>query len=350
MFTSICLVSTIDELKEKVDDKSHYLILCAEGFDFEGIDACIPSYWLGAVFPGVFSGNRLYEDSALVCKLSETTSSLWLDSEDTVDMETLDDGDKSYIVIVDGLSSTVTENLENVYDNTAQNTIMFGGGAGCIVSRESAYMYNGENYTQEGMILIGSAKKTNIGINHGYTSAEIYSMVTRAENNKVIHIDGKEAFYFYKNYIKEHFDMDVTSENLFEIGLKHPFMLECTSGEKIVRVPMSTDGSSLVMVGEVLGDTIISIGSVDEDALLSATNYAAENAMDGFESKPKLGIVFTCVGREKISRNNFQRELDSIAEKMSGVDIVGVLSMGEIANQSTGNIEFYNCTCVVGVE
>lgn len=350
MFESRYIADSVEDIKKHTDKNKEYMIIAAEGFDFEGLQESIDAKWMGAIFPAIFAGKALYENKAFVCELSCLASMQWIGEKDIDTDYCPKDGCETYMAIVDGLSPNVTETLEYVYDNTPENTVMFGGGAGCLGERTHAYMYNGKDYTQRGMILLSTRRSFSLGVQHGYHSLENYSMVTKSYKNKIISIDGKDAFYFYVQEVKKHFGKEVNEKNLFQIGLEHPLMFEYTFGEKIVRVPMATDGTSLFMVGEVSADTIITLGTVLQKDLLIATQKATRNALEGLTSKPELGMVFTCVGREKFSYENFQKELDTIADELSGLDFVGALSLGEIANNSTGNLEFYNCTCVVGVK
>lgn len=346
MFSKIELISINQDLDEIVNKNKKYFLLAAEDFNFEELNKLIKASWMGAVFPKIIYEDLFYSDKALLCELSDNVTMNFIsDIENFTPIDYL-----TSIVIVDALDVDLNYKLEELYSNTAENSVMFGAGTSRLGSNKNVSMYNGEFYTNNGMFLINSNVKLSMGVKHGYESRQDFYMVTKANNNLVEEINGKSAFLFYKNYIHENFNIEVTEENIFDIGIKYPLLFERTYGDKVVRVPIQTDGFSLSFVGEILQDTTVSIGTVSSEKMVNAALESVIMAKNKIQKDSKFCIVFSCIGREKYLSNNFSQELRAINRSLSNEKIFGALSIGEIANTSDYNLEFYNSTCIVGIE
>lgn len=346
MFSRFHIISSANEVTDFVKEGKRYFIYAAEEFDFESLKDEMREYWVGAVFPMIFYHSTLYVDKAFVCELSDD---IHIDIICNDEFEDSCDECHTYMVFADGLDNHINSKLEKIFSNTPENAVMFGAGCGKTTMINKNIIYNGKRFTQNAIISLKSPKKCAIGVNHGYIAKKDFFVITEASETTIKCIDGQDAFSYYKNYIKKNFDLEVTQENLFFIGLKHPFMFACTYGEKIVRIPTTTDGKVLHMVGEINQDTIASIGTINDKDLVDAALKSIAIAKEGVIGKPSFCIVYSCLGREKYSHENFVKELEAISEACSNVDVIGALSIGEIANTSQFNLEFYNSTCVVGV-
>lgn len=346
MFSSIQIISFPDEVLEYSKQEERYLLLCAQKFDFEGLQKTMFAPWYGVVFPKIFLGENLYEDKAFLCTLSKD-----LDIDFVKDEEELSCLDcKTYMVLVDGMDSHVNTKLERLFSQSPQDAFMFGAGAGRANMDNKRCMFDGNSFVQEGVIVLSSHVKLSLGVKHGYNSNDDFHIITASNGNIIEKIDGMDAFVLYQKLIKEKFDVALDAENIFSVGLRFPLMFERTFGEKIVRIPVKTDGASLYMVGEVEQGTVFCIGTVSETELIAAAQESVTFANKNLENKPALCIVFSCLGREQYLNEHFQEELKIINLASENAKIIGALSMGEISNSSNDNLEFYNCTCVVGVE
>jgi hypothetical protein len=63
----------------------------------------------------------------------------------------------------------------------------------------------------------------------------------------------------------------------------------------------------------------------------------------------KNAVIVDCISRFLFLEEDFEKELINIKTQFpQNSQFWGVLTLGEIANESKENIEFYNKTCVVG--
>ena len=331
---------------DHADKNKRYLVLAGSEFDFQTLSQTLDAPWMGAVFPAIFDENTLLcYDEAFLCELGSHVNLQWVGKASVMQTYRY----TTHLVIADGIDPHISSKLETLFAVTAEKSLLFGGGAGGIEGT-MLYMYNGKTLDKEGIIVLSADTPFGVGVDHGIVSTNECYIVTKATKNVIEEIDAQKAFIFYKTKLKELFGVEVSTENIFDMGLRYPLVFEHTFGEKIIRIPVGTDGEKLFFVGDVNSDTGLSIANVTQKDLLSAPQTAVIEAVEQLDKKIDLCIVFTCLGRQTYLGKLFKKEIQQIQDKIEYAPIVGVLSMGEIANLSDRYLEFHNCTCVVGVE
>jgi small ligand-binding sensory domain FIST len=343
VFEKIELINDIEQIAKTTHPQKQYLILCAENFPFEQIQEKVNAKWMGAIFPALFDTNGINKSDAYVCTLRSNAKLIWFDDDFSQDCSNLN----SYLMIVSGKDPEVGKKLESLFEFTPANSVVFGGGAGTLERPLEDCLFNGSQYKKEGTVLVASTSFYMASAQHGYQSMGDYSIVSSAHGNCIEEIDFKSAFEVYKDAIKRHADLDVTPENLFEIGLKYPLIFERAFGENTVRNPIATDGRTMMMVGSVLEDTVVSLGSITQNELLQASSYCAKALH--VNTNNARAIIFDCVGRSKVLGDVFDSEIEGIIKQLNPIQLLGVLSLGEIANTAKYYVEFFNSTCVIGV-
>ncbi|MBN2965231.1 FIST C-terminal domain-containing protein [Sulfurospirillum sp. T05] len=342
MFVRVDKVETIAQAVACTKTGNQYLVLAGEKFPFEELAGSLCVHWLGAVFPAVFNEDGLSESSAFVCELNSNVTLEWGIQEDVQKKS------QSFLVIVDGYDPDVGEKLEMLFETTPAKAVIFGGGAGTLVKGEKAYMYDGDNYAQYGVIVVGSSKKFTAEVKHGYDSMGDFSMISKAVHNVIETIDFQDAFSVYKRAVHKWFDVNVTPENIFETGLAHPLMFERAFGEKSIRIPRETDGRTLKLVGDAMEDTVVSLGVASKKQLLEASKSCACYVAHQRKSKAEPMFVFDCVGRKFLLEEAFIEKIEGMGKCLKEGGMVGMLTLGEIANTSKSYLELYNNSCVAG--
>jgi hypothetical protein len=344
MFLHVNVLNQAKDAKEFVNPNGRYLVLAGEDFDFLNLEEYIDAIWMGAVFPKIFNKTSLYSDKAFLCTLQESVHLDWIyELEDDFVLSS-----KSYMVFVNGLESFISSKLEDIFSNTPHGAVMFGAGAGRSTMDSMQCLYNGKNYVNSGIVMLSSDNDISIGVKHGYEVENDFHIITNAKGNMIYSIDNKSAFNFYQDILKYRYNIDVNKDNIFEIGLKYPLMFNVTYGEDIVRIPVKTDGEIIWSVGEIEQNSFVAIGKTKESALLEAAKESSLIAKNNLNHVGNTCFVVECFGRFAYSMENFKNELNEIKNQMKDLNLYGILSMGEIANTSKLNLEFYNSTCVIG--
>jgi hypothetical protein len=115
---------------------------------------------------------------------------------------------------------------------------------------------------------------------------------------------------------------------------------------EIVRDPIGcTDQGGLICVGEFDDHCFVYVLTSAMDELLASTAGAARQADADLGCKTEHKIVFDCISRFLLMKEQFNSELAMLGG--SEVPSSGVLSIGEIASSSDGFLEFYNKTTAV---
>ncbi|MEA2092081.1 MAG: FIST N-terminal domain-containing protein, partial [Campylobacterota bacterium] len=124
------LINSMNELFDSFEDsKQNLLLLVAEHSDFNhSLLSQMKGSVCGAIFPQIIYKEKNYEDAMIVVELCEevkVTLSYFKDFDKTK----IDNQADDIIVFVDGLSSGITNFLENLYESTSLHTNIIGAGA-----------------------------------------------------------------------------------------------------------------------------------------------------------------------------------------------------------------------------
>jgi methyl-accepting chemotaxis protein len=172
--------------------------------------------------------------------------------------------------------------------------------------------------------------------------------VTRAEGNVVHELDGEPPFEVYRRHAAER-GVQLTRDNAA------PYMIGNELGihffEKIARAraPLSvgSDGS-ISCAAAIPRGSMVSILDGDPSSMVSAARAAAEEARDRVGGGAVAGVLlFDCICRGMILKEQFQREIDAVRGVFGDVPVAGFLTYGEIARYQ-GNLDgWHNATAVV---
>ena len=106
-----------------------------------------------------------------------------------------------------------------------------------------------------------------------------------------------------------------------------------------------TETGGLICVGEFDNDSFVYLLTSDIQTLLNASLEATQLAVNDLPAKAGFKVVFDCISRFLLMQKDFDSELTLLAQ--DGVPVAGVLSIGEIASNNQGCLEFYNKTTAV---
>lgn len=352
MISNIAYYANQEEWLDKSSCDDRYVLLIAEHtpFDAQIISNNMECY--GTIFPYVIYDKIHYDKGILAVKLRENTSITFVPKMDNLELgDFVDNSPKNAMfVMLDGLSPHIVKFLEKLFEIAPVNSSIIGGGGGKLtLQQEPIILANGKMH-QDAALIISSDVSLSLGVNHGWKELQGPLIATKTEKNILHTINYKNAFEIYKDVIMSDCGQTINHENFFDIAKSYPLGINKYGTEMIVRDPIATDGKSLVLVGEMEQNSIISVLKGEPDSLINAAKKAALAAYGEDCKKISSLLVVDCVSRMLFLDNRFKEELESIGA-VFGDDITqwGILSLGEIANNNSGNIEFYNKTCVVGV-
>jgi hypothetical protein len=254
------------------------------------------------------------------------------------------------VLLTDGLAGTAEKLVADIFDRAPSGSQIVGGAAGDEAKFEATLVGAGEQAESDATAGLHLFTKNawGIGVNHGLRSTTKQMRVTKAHDNIIVEIDGEPAFNAYERHAAAR-GIQLTRENAV------PYMIANELGihffEKITRAraPMAvTADGSLRCAGDIPKGAMVSILDGDPDLMIEAAKVASEEARYHLKGVKAAGVLlFDCVCRGMILKDQFHREVDAVRSIFGDVPIAGFLTYGEIARYS-GNLDgWHNNTAVV---
>ena len=254
------------------------------------------------------------------------------------------------VLLTDGLSGTGEQLVIDLYDRAQGGSQIVGGAAGDEGRFAVTQVGAGDQTGSESAAALNifSARPWGVGVNHGLRSTTKQMRVTSASGNVIHELDGEPAFEAYKRHSADRgvaLTIDTASAYLIanELGI-HFF-------DKIsrARAPLSVgaDGS-LTCAAEIPKGSMVSILDGVPDSMVEAAKSAAEEAKEHLAGEEAAGVLlFDCVCRGMILKDEFHREVEAVRSVFGEVPIAGFLTYGEIARYRGKLDGWHNTTAVV---
>lgn len=299
----------------------------------------------GGLFPELLVDGESYDEGAVVVGLSVRPTVTTITSADAAELAAVDpSGYETAFVFVDAYADDGEAVIERLFNSFGVGYTYLGGGAGSL-SGERPSLITNEGITDDTAVVALIEPESSIGVEHGWTEIGGPFEITAADGRTVETLDGRPAYELYAEVIERETEWTVDRERFFEVAKSHPFGISRLNAERIVRDPFEvTDDDGLVCFGELPEGEFVHILEGDPDTLISAAGRAHETATDAAASPAAL-VTFDCISRAQYLDSAFDRELAAISK---GGETVGALTIGEIANDGKGHLDYYNKTAVVG--
>lgn len=352
-------------IEEKVHGGGSALVLSGDALDissmrWDSLAQIGRNAVFGGVFPQIIYNGRNYERASIVIGLEERPATMLVSGLDDplasfeeqlkkASPEIL--AAESLIIIVDGLSPRIADFIEAVYDNFGPDKHYIGGGAGSLSFRPKPCVIGDGRIRKGEAILIAVDVKIPVGLQHGWNKVAGPFIVTAAEKNMVIELDYAPAYEVYKEAIWLSSGVELTRESFFEIAKGFPFGIERVDGSVLVRDPAMVLDTRLVCVGELPMNSVVYLLEGTAANLVAAAKEGARTVLRTKELRrvPVMPFLIDGVSRVLFLGDEFTRELDAVrqAQRSGSRPIVGVLTLGEIANNGSHALEFHNKTFVL---
>ena len=335
-----------DFIHKTKKNTTQWLLLVAEecAFDYKKLqDSGLECY--GAIFPEVIFEKQHFKDGLIAFALPYEPI-LLEDITQPLHNKKLNNID-SILVFVDGLSSSIDSFLVSLFEASNEECVIFGGGAGKLTLEQEPVIFSPTKLTQDSALIIPLKNRVELGVNHGWEFLKGPFVATATQNNILEQINYADAFEVYKQIVEEDSGKRFTDENFFDLAKSYPLGIVTYSGEVIVRDPIAKDENSLLLVGVMPENSIIQVLKGKDTKLINAAKSATTQAMKSGDEK-SMAIMIDCISRVLFLEDAFVDEINAVTQVLGNVPLIGVLTLGEIANNSESYIDFYNKTCVIG--
>lgn len=325
------------------------------------LSACaVPIF--GGVFPGVFfEGQRQERGTLLVgfpfsvqIDVYENLSSSHLN----IDYPSWRDGDKidfatDLMVFADAMANATEAFINALYEAIGGGSHVVGGGAGTLDFVQKPCLFTRAGLIEDAVLVVRLPVPMRSAVDHGWEVLDGPYLVTEVCGNQVNTINYVPAFHVYKDSIERITDFQFNQDNFFQIAKNFPLGIVGINDEVMVRDPIQLIDNELVCVGRVPTNTMIYILHGRRKFIVEAAYLAGEQSgrklKDATVNPMNLAIVFDCISRSLYLGDDFSDELLALNAGIGeGKKMIGILSIGEIANTERGTINLLNKSIVVG--
>lgn len=308
----------------------------------------------GAIVPFVVYNDEFYNKGLIACELDEENNFLLVKdlTEYSIDKE-LFLNTKSLIIMIDGLSSYISEFLDKLFENVPENTQIIGGGAGKMTFEREPVIFNKNEILKDAALIITLKSKLYLADENGWEFLSGPYLVTNSEKNLLKSLNFKNAFEVYKEIVEKDCGKKFADDNFFDLAKSYPVGIVRYDKKVIVRDPIYLDkNNNLVLVGPIEKNSIINILKGEKTTLIDASKKAilkAKDLLNEIEEENSV-VLFDCISRAIYLGDDFIEELKEIKKNMnSNKTLFGALTLGEIINNGNEYIVFYNKSCVIGL-
>ncbi|MBK7859276.1 MAG: FIST C-terminal domain-containing protein [Archangiaceae bacterium] len=254
------------------------------------------------------------------------------------------------VVLVDGLAGSGDQLVRELIKSTRAAQQVVGGAAGDEGAFSQTLVGDGQKVgpdTAAALHVFGRSP-WGVGIGHGLRPTSSRMRVTRARQNVIYELDGRPAFDVYREHAKSRgVSLTAATAGPYLIGNELGVYL----GDEIVRAraPLSvgSDGSLSCAANVGQGSTVCILDG-EVAPMVSAARDAAKEARDNLAfAKPAGVLLFDCICRGMILKDNFSQEIAAIRAEFGAVPIAGFLTYGEIADYKNSTDGWHNTTAVV---
>lgn len=308
----------------------------------------------GGLFPEIIYRGEKRTTGAIVCGLTTRPDVTTVpdlsdpDQEYTThfDPDLPVDGYETAFVFVDAYATEVERFVDSLFRTYSVELNYVGGGAGTLEMEQQPCLFTGDGIIEDSAVVAALESPLQLGVKHGWQEIAGPFRVTDADGPKLRTLDGTPAFSVYRETVDKHAPAELTRESFFEIAKGYPFGIARIDGEQIVRDPFEvTDEEALNCFGDVPEGEFIHILEGRPDSLIDAAQQAKEQT-GADETTPEALFFFDCISRVLYLEDEFEKELESV--RTDETPTVGALTIGEIANDGAGHLDYYNKTAVVG--
>lgn len=301
----------------------------------------------GAIFPDIIYKNKSYTKGLLALELS---LNMQLNFIKNLTRHELDINEylnvKSVITITEGFNKNNDAFLYRLFEILSFDTNILGGSAGLLYNKEKKKVFfDNSGFYDDCAVLIGIDKDMKVSANHGWDNLDGPFIVTSTNNYEVKTIDYRPAFQVYKEVLEKNSQLKITDENLDSILKKYPLGVVKYQSESLVKDIINVRDNSLHLASNIGDNTIINILKGNKKNIINASKNSIQESLN---KEDNCVLVFNCITRKIFLEDRFNEELDAIYNEVNSKCVVGVSTLGEVANCGNKNIHILNKTCVVG--
>ena len=314
--------------------------------------------FLGGIFPSLISGKVHHDTGVIIQALSHIQKPVVITDlkQPTTQLKAVSipksEEKLSQLVLIDGITDHISGFLSEMYNRFGNSVNYLGCGVGSISLESKPCLITNEGVFKNAALICLLDMKSELGVRHGWKAISGPFVATKTNGNVIEEINWEPAFDFYQKLIKDYSGIELGKNLFLNISKSYPFGIYKEESEFIVRDPIIADGSSITCIAEIQENTILYLLTSNKNALIEAAGSTFKTTKS-IKPNAQSGLIFDCITRALFLDQDFKHELsavyDSFQKCSPGIQPEGALSLGEIALNGRGNLEFFNKTLVTGI-
>lgn len=312
---------------------------------------------IGGIFPELIHKGERKSEGILIIQLPFKLNTLLFDLTQTSEQFLSNlhrfqiaspDTPSSVFVFTDALAPRKEAFIHALFNFYGIYPTYIGGSTGSLSFQPIPSIINNEGIHPNSAVIGWVDKKMALGVAHGWNSISEPLKITGVDKYHLTSLNWQPAFNVYKRIVETHSGSRFDDENFFSIARSYPLGISKMDAEKVVRDPFRVSGDSLILVDQVNEGEYIEILCGDMNSLLQGARHARQMAINLRTPNMDQQGVFCidCISRALFMEHSFNQELQLVGQ---GLEVNGMLSIGEIANSEASFLEIYNKTVVVGI-
>jgi hypothetical protein len=257
------------------------------------------------------------------------------------------------LIFIDAMASSLESFIGALYETVGGGIDVIGGGAGSIDFVQRPCIFSRFGLLMDTALVVQLPVSMCCAVAHGWEVLSGPYLVTESENVNIKTLNYLPAFDVYKGMIEEITTYRFSGNNFFQISQNFPLGILGINDDILVRDPIQVSDNELLCVGTVPVNSMVYILSGKAENIIAAAesvgNIVARQSEVEQQGANGLSLVFDCVSRVLYLGDKFPLEMAAIQRGVGdGRTLVGALSIGEIANTSSGTINLLNKSIVIG--
>jgi hypothetical protein len=301
---------------------------------------------------GLIFGGKLHKSGvgAIVVKQGNIKAKTFLESDinilnkkikRAIDKNDIKEG--SLFIFPYGIFRNIEELLRTLYNTTNSSFRIIGGASGTNFKPDMNCEFNEKKSMKDAVsvLLIENNKiHLSVGIEHGWVPYGDFMIITRSKGRILYEINNMPAFDVYRSIVK-----GITIKNFPEKAMFFPLGFQDINGKFYIRDPIkaNSDGS-IEFISEIPQNSVSYIMHGDTKDLILSAGRSVKKSIAKLKKTGAL-LVFDCVSRELLMKENFKKEISEIYKFSGKIPLLGVLTFGEIGGNNEAPI-FHNKTAL----
>lgn len=256
---------------------------------------------------------------------------------------------RAALVMMDALAGHADLLVDELTLATAGQYQFFGGGAGDNAQFQRTAVFCGREVLNGAAVALEilSDKPLAIGVRHGWQPASQAYRVTEVDDMRLVSLNGLPAVEAFQAHAEQ-------TRQTLDRSAPIPFFLHNILGVDTgvghqLRVPLAVlDDGSVICAAEVPLGAVVHIMRSSHGSAIAAVENATDAALAALgPHKAQAAVFFDCVATRLRMGESFGEEITTVRNRLSGVDLMGCNTHGQIARAEGQYEGFHNCTAVV---